>query len=322
MEKIDLRKARDFGQVFNDSIYFLKSNFKSFFGSVLLLAGPFVLLTGILLGYLQYITEKLRLAAVAASGFKSMSVFLNNSVSTTVLFLLIFILTTLVTNASIFLYFKTYDESPIQDLPVQRNSISALLTKACWRLFYNQIGLWVLILIVVLALIAVFSFLFKLPIMAVFVLPLLILAYLIFLPPLCYVFIAANFLVVRDEMFITQAILKAFSYLRGNFWSTWLLIFCTTISLSMLYVIFNLPATIFNMIRINNLIRNFEGGFVTGNAIFMIALSALSMLGSMLVISPVFSSFCIVNFYSQEERMEGKSLLHRIEVLDQPSNEK
>ena len=62
MEKIELRKARDFGQLFNDSISFLRINFKSFFGIIFLLAGPFVMLTGLLMGYLQFITEKLTTA--------------------------------------------------------------------------------------------------------------------------------------------------------------------------------------------------------------------------------------------------------------------
>ena len=57
MEKIELRKARDFGQLFNDSIAFLRINFKSFFGSVIFLAGPFVMLTGLMAGFLQYVSS-------------------------------------------------------------------------------------------------------------------------------------------------------------------------------------------------------------------------------------------------------------------------
>src|ERR1700739_1981383 len=59
MEKIELRKVRDFGTLFNDSIAFLRINYKSFFGTILFLAGPFILMTGLLSGYMQSLQSKL-----------------------------------------------------------------------------------------------------------------------------------------------------------------------------------------------------------------------------------------------------------------------
>ena len=90
MEKIELRKARDFGELFNDSISFLRINFKSFFGIIFLLAGPFVILTGLLMGYLQFVSEKLTTSNIF-SGASTRTMLLGNSITTTLIFILIFL---------------------------------------------------------------------------------------------------------------------------------------------------------------------------------------------------------------------------------------
>jgi len=71
MEKIELRKARDFGALFNDSVAFLRVNFKSFFGILLFLAGPFVLLTGLLMGYVQFIAAKITESNMLSGNYRN-----------------------------------------------------------------------------------------------------------------------------------------------------------------------------------------------------------------------------------------------------------
>jgi hypothetical protein len=52
-EKINFRQTRDFTEVFNVSIKFLRQNFKLFFKSIILVAGPFLLLSAIATGFYQ-----------------------------------------------------------------------------------------------------------------------------------------------------------------------------------------------------------------------------------------------------------------------------
>ena len=225
MKKIELRKVRDFGQLFSDSIAFIRLNFKSYFGIIFLLAGPFVLLTGLLMGYLQFIAEKLASSTVSTGIFKTSNMFTGNSITTLALFGLIFLLTTLVTNASVALYFKLYDKSASEELPVQRSAISPLLAAACWRLFYNLLLLSVISAFIILAIVGIFALLFLIPYMAVIAGIAAFFIYLIFIPALVYVVSVANFIVIRDEILITAAISKVWRYMRGNFLWTWLLIF-------------------------------------------------------------------------------------------------
>ena len=315
MEKIELRKARDFGQLFNDSITFLRINFKSFFGIMFLLAGPFVILTGLLMGYLQFISEKLTTSNIFSGG-SARSMFIGNSVTTTLIFILIFLLTTLVTNASIALYFKLYDKSTPQELPVQRSNISPLLASACLQLFYNLLLLILISAVIILALIGVFYMLFLIPIVNVILVPVLFLAYIIFLPALIYVLSVANFIVIRDDILVTAAIGKAIRYMRGNFWWTWLLMFCTLISLTMIYLLFNTPYLVLTFINAFTRRSASINGIAPTKSLWYVVFGALSTLGSMLIISPIFTCFCVFNFYNHEERHEGTSLMNRIDLFD------
>ena len=53
MQKIVFKQDRDFGKIFGDTLKFIKQNFKSFFGAILLIAGPFLLISGFAMGYTQ-----------------------------------------------------------------------------------------------------------------------------------------------------------------------------------------------------------------------------------------------------------------------------
>ena len=316
MEKIELRKARDFGALFNDSVAFLRTNFKSFFGIILFLAGPFVILTGLLMGYVQFIAEKITESNIISGNLKTTNMFLGSSVTTTLLFVLIFLLTTLVTNASIALYFTLYDKAKPEELPIQRSSISQPLAAACWRLFYNLLLFSIIMAVVALAFIGIFFLLFLVPGLNIVLIFALVIAGLILFPPLAYVVTVANFIVIRDEILITDAISKALKYMRGNFWKTWLFIFCTLVSLSMLYLLFSLPSIVQGFISVFTRRAPGANSFAANHSLTFIIFSALSMFGRMIIISPILTCFCVFNFYSQEESHEGTSLMNRIDTFD------
>ena len=300
MEKIELRKARDFGALFNDSVAFLRVNFKSFFGTLLFLSGPFVLLTGLLMGYVQFIAAKITESNMLSGIYRGNNMFAGSSMSTVLIFVLIFLLTTLVTNASIALYFTLYDKAKPEELPMQRSGISQLLAAACWRLFYNLLLFSLITSIVVLAIVGIFYLLFLIPVINVIIIPAIVIVVLVFVPAFIYIITVANFIVIRDEILITEAIGKAIKYMRGHFWQTWLFIFCALISLSMLYLLFNMPYLIQGFI--SGFTRRAPGtnSFAANHSLMYIIFSALSMLGRMILISPILTCFCVFNFYSQE----------------------
>lgn len=317
MEKIEFRKVRDFGALFNDGILFLRKNFKSYFGTIVFLAGPFILITAILSGYMQSLQTKL-LANNIFSGFNlgtDMGLFSANFFGTLGIFVLISLLTTLLTTACICLYFKEYDKASVDGLPLHRNLISPNLAGTAWRLFYNLLLLGVIFSIISLLLVGLLMLLFAIPVLNVLIGIAVVIGLIIILPVAIYVIYVAQYIVVRDEVLITDAVNKAIKYVKGNFWWTWLLIVAVGVAITTLVSIFQMPLTIINFTRIFS--RAYDPA-ATGSdhSIMVTVFGALSVVGQLLVVSPVFYTFCILNFYNQEERKEGTGLMGRIDELD------
>src|ERR1700756_373954 len=232
MEKIELRKVRDFGALFNDGIAFIRINFKSFFGILLVLAGPFIILTGLLSGYMQSLQSKLVSSSLFPNYFGTYGgLFSANFIGTLCIFFLIYFLTTLVTTSVVCLYLKVYDKSTEAELPIVKGNISPDLASSCWRLFNNFLLLTLIMLIGGGVLTAIFVVLFMIPVLNILVGISLVVGLLIIFPPMMYVMNAATYIVVRDEVLITVAIRKAVDYMRGHFWWTWLLMFSVMIAL-------------------------------------------------------------------------------------------
>lgn len=101
--------------------------------------------------------------------------------------------------------------------------------------------------------------------------------------------------------------------MRGHFWSTWLFMICAVVSLTMLYFVFQMPYYI--LLALAPFVKN-GTDFFTSYSIWYVLFGALAMMGVLLVINPIFTCFCVFNFYSQEEKHEGNSLLHRIENIE------
>jgi hypothetical protein len=317
MEKIELRKVRDFGAVFNDVIAFLTKNFKSFFGILMILAGPFIILTGLLSGYMQSLQSKL----VSSNGifgnyFGTYSgLIAANFIGTLSIFFLIYILTTLVTSSTICLYFKVYDKATEAELPIEKNSIASNLASTCWRLFNNMLLLTLIIVIGGGVLVAIFAVLFMIPVLNILVGIALVVGCIIIIPLLMYVVNAATYIVIRDEVLITVALRKTVDYLRGNFWWTWLLMLCVLLALGTISTLFNLPITLMSLTKMFT--RGVTESTGSSHSVLYLVFGAVSFIGRMLVIVPISTAFCIFNFYSHEEQHEGNGLMSLIDKLDE-----
>jgi len=318
MEKIELRKVRDFGALFNDGIAFIRKNFKSFFGIILYLAGPFIIITGLLSGYMQSLQSQLMMGSwvSAMRGWGSDAGLLSaNFIGTLSIFILISMLTTLVTIACVCLYFKTYDKAGPDELPVQRESISPYLPGACWRLFYNLLLLGLLMGVVGGLFVGLCVVLFMVPVLNVLVGIALVIGMIILMPVLIYVLYVTNYIVIRDEVLVTEAFGKAWRYVKGNYWWTWLLMVAVTICLGTAASIFNLPITIITFSKAFTRLTE-PGSATSGNSLLIIIFGAISMIGQLLMITPLLYTFCIFNFYNHEEHHEGTGLMSRIDEMD------
>ncbi len=310
MEKIELRKVRDIGALFNDTIAFLRNNGRSFFGTITFLAGPFILITGFFLGYFQSLQSKIAQSNMMPGTFGSQGTMAGNFMGTTLIFMLILLLTTLVANASVFQYFKVYDKTPEAELPLERSIVSPGLAASCWRLFYNMLLLILILFIFALVFGLAASVLLLIPGLNIVVGIAFFLAYFIFLPMVAYILSVSNYLVIRDEILITEALGKVFRYMKGNFWWTWLYMVCAGLCCLILLMVLYIPYFIYAIF--GGLTR---GGSSSENSIFFVIAGTFLYAGSMLVINPIFLSFGIFNLYSQEEKKEGRGLLDRIDEI-------
>lgn len=202
------------------------------------------------------------------------------------------------------------------ELPLTRADISPGLTAACWRLFYNTLLFLIVLSVILLAVVGLVYMVMLIPLVNILLGVALVLSYFIIIPIIGYVVTVSYFLVIRDELIITSALSKTISYMRGHFWNTWLLMFCAVISLGMIYMLFNVPYIVLGIMQGFTRVSGAEGSSVS--SLVHVLFGGLSMFGSMVVIAPVFATFCIFNFYSQEERREGTSLLSRLEAFDMP----
>ncbi len=317
MEKIELRKVREFGELFNDGIAFLRKNYKSFFGSIIYLAGPFIIITALISGYMQTLQSAL-LGGNIFNSFKlgsSAGLLSANFIGTLTIFVLISILTTLVTVACICLYFKEYDKTSEENLPITRSIISPNLPAACWRLFYNLLLLGLLMSLAGLLIVGVCAVLFIVPVLNVLVGIALVLGLIIVVPVLVYIIYVANYIIIRDEVLVTDAIGKVYRYVKGNFWWTWLLMVAVMICVGTVASIFTVPISIITVMK--GFTRGYDASSSgSSDSMLIIIFQALSVVGQLLIVSPVLYTFCIFNFYNNEERHLGTGLMSRIDELD------
>ncbi|MGZ3861985.1 MAG: hypothetical protein ACXVPN_06955 [Bacteroidia bacterium] len=314
MEKIELCRVRDFGALFNDSVAFIRINFRSFFGILLVLAGPFIILTGLLSGYMQSLQSKLVSSGFASDYYGSyLGMISANFIGTLSIFLLIYLLTTLVTSSTVCLYLKIYDKTPGTELPLDKNLISPFLASTCWRLFHNYLSFILLFVVGAAILTALFAVLFIIPVLNILAGIALVIGALIIFPPMMYVLNAATFVVVRDEITMVRAIGKIIDYMKGNFWWTWLLMIILLISLGTISSLFSLPLSVLGIMK--TFVRS-GGGANSDHSVLYLIFGSLNMITQMLIVVPISMIFCVFNYYNHEEQQEGTGLMDRIDEID------
>ena len=307
MEKINFKKVRDFGEIFNDSFLFLKKNFKSLFKCILFIPGPIILIAGILSGYFQAVVGN------PSQLFNPMQMGSTWSIMAQVLYValpyvLLSCLASMVLFSTIYNYIIAYNNKPAGEV-ITVSEIGKTIPGSVWRLFYNNLLLLLisLILIIAVGLFAMIPFLGAIG---------LFFGMIILFPPLMYTITAANYLVLRDKVLITDGIAKAWKYMRGKFWWTWLLVVCVGMIVWVASLIFTLPLSILSIgkmiTRMNPADMSTEGNSI--NTLPYIVFGAIAYLGQQLV-QPIIHIFCAFNFSSHEEAHEGTGLLERMDEI-------
>ncbi len=308
-QKIEFRKEREFTGVLSDAIKFLKQNFKPLFLSVILIIGPIVLLSGLAYSYLQ--TSMLSNTFANPGNLFGYAYFITLGVV-----YLLMLVNSVLLNSVVFNYMCLYQEKEAGE-KITVSEVGARVWSNIGRVL-GSMGLLLILLIaigVVLGLIG-FGFASMGGVGIVLLVLAVIFGALIYAPVLTYYLSGAFFVVVRDKLMIMSAFGKVRRYMYGNFWWTWLILMVTMISLSILQVIFNLPATILTMTETFTRMRHITDGSGLGND-HSILLIIFYTLGRFLTTCSfvILHLICAFNFLSHEEKHEGQGMLGRIEEI-------
>lgn len=141
MEKqsIDFRKIRDFGNILADTFAFIRQEFKPLFKAIMIYAGPFILLSAIVIGYYQsdfmdmaYYIKGFQIADFFEKIFFNLALFLSTSVLSYTMIIL-----------TIYSYIKLYNEK--ERTGVEINEIGKLIAKNFLKVF----GANILVLLII-----------------------------------------------------------------------------------------------------------------------------------------------------------------------------
>jgi len=307
-QKIEFRKERDFGSVLGDSLKFLKQNFKSFFASIILIVGPFILIMGFGYGYMQTAMMDTSYANAGNPG----SVFNAQYFMSIGITVFCGLLANILLSAVVYNYMIIYNEKPVgESITVSEvgkkvwAGFGALTISSLTFIFCIAIAI-AAIAIICIGIISIMGTLGGvLVFLAIFTL------FVIYIPVVSYFIPAAFFVVVRDGVFIFPAMGKVRNYLKGNFWWTWLIMIVTLISLGILQGLFNLPATIMLMVR---MFSKLQPTGESDNNILLIAFYTFGMFFTYCTTS-ISHLIAALNFMSHEEKHNGEGLMSRIEEI-------
>lgn len=313
LQKIEFRKEREFTTVFSDAIKFLKQNFKSLFSAIIVIIGPLILLSGLAYSYMQTLMMSNTMSGLSGLGMFNQTYFVVLGVS-----YLLMLINSVLLNSVVFNYMCLYQEKEAGE----KISVSEVASRV-WSNIGRVLGSLAMLLMLLIAVSIVFGliglgFVSMGVVGGVLIALGIIFGAMIYFPIFTYYLSAGFFVVVRDRQMILSSFGKVRSYLSGNFWWTWLILVVALIVLSIVQMVFNLPAAILTMMETFTRMREVGSGRGTGIAgETSIWLIIFYTIGRFLTTCSyaVLHLVCGFNFLSQEEKHEGKGIMSRIEEI-------
>jgi hypothetical protein len=311
-QKIYLRKVRDFGEVFGATFTYIKQHFKHFFGSIILLAGPFALVSGIC-------------TADMVSSITSSSLYNGSGLNMFGLSYFIMLLAGILGQT---VYTTVINQHLILNERMDASTRPTIsdIARSFFKVYWKNLLAWFMLLIFIILFaiaigIIVFIFIGIGSLGAGILMAILgIFAYIglifIVMPVFGYLTVTSLHVVQRDDINFFDALGKVYRYMKGQFWMTWLLAIVSFIVTYLTMIIAIMPTYIVTVISMFSRMKDYsamaapESEFsVTGYIMWSI---------SYLLIFCVFSIFhlmCTFQYNSLEEKKEGKSILEKINAI-------
>jgi hypothetical protein len=305
-EKINFRQDRDFGETFNVTVKFIRQNFKHFFGTLILIAGPFILISAIAAGVNQaYTLGMLRSLSIEDFGYGRYGIIF-------FIYIAFAILATIVSASTCFAYMILYSERGPGNF--KTSEVGNLVFKNIGKLFITLIVL-LLMFAPIIAIFAGISYVVissKLLVLIIGYYLMLLAGIAILLPNLVWLSSAVYLAAMLEKKTGVSAIKRSLELMRGNYWWTWLIMFCAVIALYVLVIIFSLPQIVYQLVITFSHVRgNLEDP--GSSAPFVIITAVCTFLATIVFsIIHILSGF---HYYSLAERKDGAGLLSRIDEI-------
>lgn len=314
--KIYIRKARSFGEVFGDTLGYIKQNFRSLFGSILLLVSPFVLLSIVLVIYLF---------KSAFAGIGTMDTIGVYSGMAGIIILMIFLsilgYTAFITvlNQHMILNDSLPPHEKVQMKDIVRNFFGPYLRGLGNMLLLLLIS--IVLMIVLAGIIVLLGLFIKLSaILGIFIFLLLyIFLLLVVYPIMMYYYCSIMFTVQRHRLGVFSAFKKVRRNLKDNFWITWAVSFLSGMITYFLSMIAFIPSYIIFIISVFTRASRIgmDPGAASSDVEMPLYLIILFCLSGVLMVCIYAIYFVMMNLQcaSLEEKKEGLSILEKIESI-------
>ncbi|HMN16177.1 MAG TPA: hypothetical protein PKD03_01045 [Ignavibacteriaceae bacterium] len=296
--KIEFMRYRDFGQILNSTFEFIRQNFLPLLKSLIFIVGPFLLITGILLGFYQ----KSVLTIFNITSFSQ------TGIIALLLIILIFLVTQMMLTtvySFILIYLSKTEFTPIsiEEIwdSVKQNFYKVLgLNAVIFFLFLIYLTVFLLIIVAVSggtsgSGLGIFLF-FILFILLVFIMVKMCLAYMIML---------------YERIGIWASIQRSFYLTKNKWWFSFGLIFVLSLIQSLMGFIFQIPQYI---IMVTTMFNSLDGSGVSGVTEILIMLTSIIAAFQYLLFSLIIIALAFL-YFSLVEQKEGKGLIERIESI-------
>lgn len=311
-EKINFRQDRDFGEIFNVTVKFFRQNFKHFFTTLILVAGPFLLISAIAAGVYQ--ASALGLGTISLTGnydaFERYGIIL-------FIYIIFALIATIVSIGATFSYMILYSEKGPGNFTT--GDVRSLLIKNIGKLILTFLAL----LLVLLPFIGIFAGIGVLltinkiyALIIVFVLVMMACC-AVFLPNMGWLLLSPYLIAMQEKKSAFASIRRAFQLMRGNYWWTWVIMFCAIIVLYVLIIIFSLPQIIY---QLTLTFSHFSG--TTEDPEISVPFIAVTTICTFLntILYSVIQVLCGFHYYSLAEKKDGTGLLDRIDEIGNTRN--
>ena len=314
-EKINFRQARDFTETFNVSIKFLRQNFKMFFKCLILIAGPFVLMSAIAGAFYQSHAISMMSLAKLGSNVNAFSRIIDQFGWTYAIFIIATIVASLMMVNTVFSFMIIYNEKGPEEITM--NEVSTKVIKNIGNvlsIFLSFTFTTILILVVIVGIIIGISS--GVPALGILLVFLLVIGLMIVLPPIMWLLSAMYLVKMNEGISVSESFTKTKDALRGNFWWTWVIFVGAGIAVMIANFAFALPQAAYQMVL---MFTRLKGSTDEVSVSFLIVATVCTFCTTTLYsVMHVISGF---HYFSLAEKNDGKGLLERIdEIGTTPTN--